>query len=77
LDAESTKPGSSSPPARDIPGVAHKAGLLAPEWILMAKSEALEKLGEHQGAESLAETPVRKYIGWDPTRGTRVRTGAR
>ena len=28
----------------------------------MAKSETLEKLGEHQAAESLAETLVRKYM---------------
>ena len=38
--------------------------MLAEQWVLMAKAETLEKLGERREAEYLAEMVVREYAGW-------------
>lgn len=40
--------------------VAHEARLLAEQWILMARSEALEEPGEHQAAQALADKLIRQ-----------------
>jgi hypothetical protein len=42
--------------------VAREARLLAEQWILMARSEALEELGEHQAAQALAEKLIRQAL---------------
>ncbi len=39
------------------------AKLLVEQWILMARSETLEKLGEHREAEALAERLMREQLG--------------
>jgi len=46
------------------PDVTEGAKALAEQWILMAKSEALEKLGKDREAESLADRVLREYAGW-------------
>jgi len=45
------------------PDVTEGAKALAEQWILMAKSETFEKLGEERAAESLAEQLVREHMG--------------
>ena len=47
------------------PEVPALAKTLAEEWVLMAKSEALEKLGERDQAEQLAQRLMREYVGWE------------
>ena len=41
---------------------AHEARLLAEQWILMARSEALEGLGEYPAAQALAERLIRQAL---------------
>jgi hypothetical protein len=38
--------------------------LCAEQWVLMAKSEALENLGEDREAEQLAERLLHDYATW-------------
>lgn len=52
------------------PEVPALAKTLAEEWVLMAKSEALEKLGEQNQAEQLAYRLMREYVGWESWRGS-------
>ena len=40
------------PLAGDVPDVAPQARVMADQWVLMARSETLEKLGEHRDAEA-------------------------
>ena len=47
------------PGAKDV---ACEAKLLAEQWILMARSETLERLGEHGQAEALADQLMREYV---------------
>lgn len=55
----------SALPRDTDPEVAGRAKTLAEEWVLMAKSEALEKLGERDQAEQLAQRLMREYVGWE------------
>ena len=55
----------TSPTPKDLPDVSTGAKVLAEQWILMAKSETLEKLGEHEAAEALAERLLREHLGED------------
>ena len=57
------KAGLSAPVKTGIPDVTREAKLLAEQWILMARSETLEKLGEHREAEALAGRLVREHMG--------------
>ncbi len=57
--------GSSArtPIKRDAPDVTREARVLAEQWILMARCETLDKLGENREAETLAARVVREYLG--------------
>jgi hypothetical protein len=47
----------------DAPDVTRAARRLAEEWVLLAKSETLEKLGEQREAEAIAERLLREGLG--------------
>jgi hypothetical protein len=47
---------------RELPDATGKARLLAEQWVIMAKSETLEKLGEHREAEALADQLARQVL---------------
>jgi hypothetical protein len=59
--AEVKKRSASGSIEKGAPDVSPEARLLAEQWILMAKSETLEKLGEHREAENLAVRLMREY----------------
>jgi hypothetical protein len=48
---------------RDTPDVRAQARVLAEQWILMARAEALDELGEYREAEALAARVVRENLG--------------
>jgi hypothetical protein len=57
---EESEKNSAPPPGGDVPDVTAEARVIAEQWILMARSETLEKLGEHREAEALAVELLRK-----------------
>ena len=54
---------SPATPPPGSPDVSASARVLAEQFILMAKAEALEKFGENREAENLAERVLRAE--WD------------
>ena len=46
---------------RDTPDVRAEARVLAEQWILMARAETLDELGEQREAEALAAKVLREY----------------
>ena len=47
---------------RELPDATGETRLLAEQWVLIAKSETLEKLGEERAAEALAEKLLRQAL---------------
>jgi len=60
--AEPREPGLAGEFEETAPDVTEGAKALAEQWMLMAKSETLQKLGEERAAESLAEQLVREHM---------------
>ena len=56
------KPATASPVPEDLPDVSQGAKVMAEQWVLMARSEALEKIGEQREAERLCEHLLRTVI---------------
>ena len=54
---------ASAATARDTPDVRAEARVLAEQWILMARAETLDELGEQREAEALAAKVVGEYMG--------------
>ena len=46
----------------EVPAVTAEARTMAERWVASAKAQALEKLGEHQGAEALADRLLRQAL---------------
>jgi hypothetical protein len=61
---ETDTPGLCAGLGSVAPQITARAKTLAEEWVLMAKSETLKKLGEQRGAEDLADRIMREYAGW-------------
>lgn len=59
---ESEEAPAPAPANRAVLEVTGRAKALAEQWVLMARSEALDKLGEHREAERVAERLVREYM---------------
>ena len=60
---EASKQDLPAPAQSPNPDVTREAKLLAEQWVLMAKSDTLDRLGEHREAEGLAERLMREYMG--------------
>jgi hypothetical protein len=54
---------NTAPPVDgDVPDVTAQSRVMAEQWVLMARSETLEKLGEHRDAEALAQKLLRQAL---------------